>query len=345
MKTKRQQENGASNPPKTKSKDTCKRLLALFICTTILFSSLSVFLLASDEEAVGSFRTPEGRSAYKAAYDEAMSLLPEPTQTHDVETTFGIVRVYEWSNARDADKAPVVLLPGHSSGTPMWYANLADFASGRTVYAFDPLGDAGMSVNIVPLRDAKDQAQYIDEALEKLGVEKAHFVGHSFGGATAAAVALYRPQRMASLSLLDPVFTLSAPSASVLLWATLASIPFLPEAWRNQAMLNMIGEEASDTDFDDPVAGMIAEASGNYADALPTPKVLTDEELMGIDLPVYVALAEKSLSGKSAAERAALMPHALTEVWAETTHSLPMEVSREMDTRLETFWASADGGQ
>jgi pimeloyl-ACP methyl ester carboxylesterase len=270
-----------------------------------------------------------------------MRLLPEPTQTHDVETTFGIVRVYEWSDAKYSDKTPVVLLPGHSSGIPMWYANLGDFASNRTVYALDPLGDAGMSVNIVPLRDTKDQAQYVDEALGKLGIGKAHFVGHSFGGAAAAAVAVYRPQRVASLSLLEPVLTLSAPLASVFFWAMLASIPVLPEEWRNRAMLNMVGEDASDTNFDDPVAKTIAEAASNYSDALPAPKILTDEELTGIAMPVYVALAEKSLSGKNAGKRAALMPNVETEIWPGTTHSLPMEVSREVDTRLEAFWASA----
>ena len=282
-----------------------RRRIALLLCTTILFAGLSAALISGGEDSIGGFRTQEGRAVYQAAYAEAMNLLPKPTRTYDIETAFGIVRAYEWSGAGHAGKTPVILIPGHSSGAPMWYANLGEIAATRTVYAFDPLGDAGMSVNTVPLRATKDQAQYIDEALEKLGVGKAHIVGHSFGGAAAAAVAVYKPQRVASLSLIEPVFTLSAPPASVLLWAIPASLPFLPETWRNQAMLNMVGEEASDAAFDDPVARMIAAAAEHYSDELPTPKVLADEELAQLTMPVYVALAEKSLSGSDAAQRAA----------------------------------------
>ncbi len=327
----------------TKPKDKKRRLLVLFIITTVLFAGLSAFLVAAGGNNVGMFRNPEGRAAYEAAYGKAMALLPEPARTHDVETTFGIVRVYEWSDKKHSDRIPVVLVPGHSSGVPMWYANLGDFVSSRTVYALDPLGDAGMSVNIVPLRDTKDQAQYIDETLAKLGIAKAHIVGHSFGGAASAAVAVYKPQRVASLSMIDPVFTLSALPASIFLWAIPASLPFLPEEWRNRAMLNMVGGDASDTDLDDPVARMISEAAGSYSDALPTPRVLTDDELKGIAMPVYVALAEKSLSGKDALEKASLIPRSKAEVWKGTTHSLAMEVPHELDAKLETFWASADG--
>lgn len=55
----------------------------------------------------------------------------------------GIVHVYEWSAPETAETTPVVLIPGRSSGVPMWSANLPGFVETHRVLAFDALGDAG----------------------------------------------------------------------------------------------------------------------------------------------------------------------------------------------------------
>ena len=49
------------------------------------------------------------------------------------------------------------------------------------------------------------QARMIDEALGKLGVDAAMIVGHSWGGALLAAMALNHPARVAGLVMLAPV--------------------------------------------------------------------------------------------------------------------------------------------
>ena len=49
----------------------------------------------------------------------------------------------------------------------MWGENLPGLlAAGRTVVAVDAVGDAGMSVQTAPLRNATDQAAWIEQALE-----------------------------------------------------------------------------------------------------------------------------------------------------------------------------------
>ncbi len=49
------------------------------------------------------------------------------------------------------------------------------------------------------------QARMVDEALEKLGVDRALFVVHSWSGALGARMALDYPQRVAGLVMLAPV--------------------------------------------------------------------------------------------------------------------------------------------
>ena len=157
-------------------------------------------------------------------YWEAMRRFPTPPSvTADIDTDFGAVRVYEWHTPETKDSMPVVLIPGRSSGAPMWADNLAAFSSRHRVMAFDALGDAGLSVQAAPLADMADQAAWIHQVLARQAPRGAHIVGHSFGGATAAAYADHYPTEVRSLTLLEPVFTFSYPSARLM-----ACGPWLP---------------------------------------------------------------------------------------------------------------------
>ncbi|MCP2262901.1 alpha/beta fold hydrolase [Promicromonospora thailandica] len=303
-----------------------------------------VLLVAAGGPGVNHFRTAEGRAAYEEAYAAAMAGLPEPTATHDVATTFGTVRAYAWVDEEHPDATPVVLLPGRSAAVPMWADNLPDFARHRTVYAFDTLGDTGLSVQTLPLADVGDSARWVDEAMQALGIERAHLLGHSQGGGLAAAVAVRHPERLASLTLLEPVLTLGVLPMSTILYSIPASLPFVPEAWREAALNRIGGVEPEEVDPDDPLARLITEGSRHFASSsLPNPVPLTDDELRGLDMPVYVGLAsDGSLSGGDAAERATLIPDARVKVWPDTTHSLPMQAADALGADLKQFWTTND---
>jgi pimeloyl-ACP methyl ester carboxylesterase len=67
------------------------------------------------------------------------------------------------------------------------------------------MGDAGRSEPAAPITCAADMAAWLDETLQGLRIERAHLVGHSLGGFVALSTAAYRPDRVASLALLDPL--------------------------------------------------------------------------------------------------------------------------------------------
>ena len=78
-----------------------------------------------------------------------------------------------------------LLPPGRNASTPMYRTNLPALLQRRTVYSIDLLGEAGMSVQDKPIRDADDQTHWLDDALAGLGLGQAHLLGVSIGGWTA----------------------------------------------------------------------------------------------------------------------------------------------------------------
>lgn len=317
-------------------------IVLLAVVAAVSTSGL-VLLLSTGGPGIGHFRTPEARQAYADAYTEALDRLPAPTETHDVETSFGTVRAYAWIAEGEPDAAPVVLLPGRSAAAPMWGDNLPHYVEHRTVYAFDTLGDTGLSEQTIPLADIADAAQWVDEAMVGLDIERAHLVGHSQGGGLAAAVAVRYPDRLASLTLIEPILTLGTLPLSVVFASIPVSLPFLPESWREAALNTIGGVEAEEVDPDDPLARMInVGAEGYSSSGLPNPVQLTDAELKSLPMPVYVAIASDSslAGGQAAADRAALIPDAQVKIWPDTTHSLPMQVAPALDAELATFWAT-----
>ncbi|HZO42863.1 MAG TPA: alpha/beta fold hydrolase, partial [Methylomirabilota bacterium] len=85
-----------------------------------------------------------------------------------------------------------------------WSPFLDVLARSFSVYAPTHPGVAG-STGIETLDDLLDLALAYDELLGALGVERAHLVGHSFGGMMAAELAAVFPSRAQSVTLVSPL--------------------------------------------------------------------------------------------------------------------------------------------
>jgi pimeloyl-ACP methyl ester carboxylesterase len=296
-----------------------------------------------DPSPLGNFRSSEGRRAYEASYAAALQRLPPPRRTMDVATGFGTVRVYEFAPTRTPGATPAVLLPGRSSGAPMWASNLADLVTKRTVYAMDPLGDAGLSVQTRRIENGADQADWLDQAIAGLGSPAVHLVGHSFGGWLAANYAMRRPERVATLTLVEPVFVFQGLRWQVYVWSLPASLPFLPDRWRDRMLSEIGGTE--EVDRDDPLARMISDATQHFSAKLPLPERITDEQLRGLRMPVYAVLGARSSMHDAAAAVAvarACVKDVRAEVWPGASHSLPMEFPERLDREVLDFMAAHD---
>lgn len=136
-----------------------------------------------------------------------MSLCPEPAEVLDVGTAHGTTRVYRFG---EGDAPPLVLLPGLGATSACYADLLPALAATGPVYTVDTLGEPGRSVQRARLTTHADRARCLDDVLGELGLGEVHLVGGSTGGWHCVNQAVHAPERVASISLLDPT-SVTAP--------------------------------------------------------------------------------------------------------------------------------------
>lgn len=97
----------------------------------------------------------------------------------------------------------VVFVHGFGANHHVWDTLAARLAKRAKTLAYDLPGH-GLPLDAPGAGSAKFAARAILADLSGRGVEAAHVVGHSMGGAVATLMALAEPQRIASLTLLAP---------------------------------------------------------------------------------------------------------------------------------------------
>jgi pimeloyl-ACP methyl ester carboxylesterase len=101
---------------------------------------------------------------------------------------------------------PIVMLHGASSNLEVMRRPLGDLLAGdHRVILIDRPGHGWSTRARRQDSTPEIQARMIDEALGKLGIDRAVFVVHSWSGALGARLALDHPRRVAGLVMLAPV--------------------------------------------------------------------------------------------------------------------------------------------
>ncbi|CAM3264547.1 alpha/beta fold hydrolase [Tsukamurella hominis] len=318
-----------------------RRAVMVGAVAAVVLGAVGAYLVR-DPSPVGYWRSADARATYLERYDRALRDLPAPSETRDVRTGYGIVRAYRFGTPRPGE-APILLVPGRSSGVPMW-ADVVARLRDREVYAVDALGDAGMSVQDRPLAGADDQAAWLAETMTALGIGRAHLVGHSFGAWSAANLAVRHPDRVATLTLWEPILVFAGLRWQMYVATLPSALPFLPESWRRKGLASIGGADEADT-TSSPIGAMIDAAAAGYRAALPTPVRPDDAALARLTMPVFVGLGGRSAvtDTAAAADRARALPNATVRVWPDGTHSLPMQYPDELLAELSALMARRPG--
>ena len=101
----------------------------------------------------------------------------------------------------DADSQPLVVIHGLLGSADNWRSHLKVWQRKRRVVAVD-LRNHGRSPHAEGMSYSA-MSQDVLAALDKLGIEQAHILGHSMGGKVAITLARQAPQRCLSLMVAD----------------------------------------------------------------------------------------------------------------------------------------------
>jgi pimeloyl-ACP methyl ester carboxylesterase len=255
-----------------------------------------------------------------------------PLAEVDVETRFGPTRCYRWQGGG----VPVVLLHGAGTSSLMWTPLLAHLCE-RSVYAIDTIGDPGGSVQRVPIRDAGEMTLWLGDVLDALGLHRVHLMAVSYGGWIAMHFGLRAPERVVTLTLVEPVVERVRPFFFVH-GAACGIALLMPASIRHRAArrLHMF---ALATD-DKRVRRWAFLGQARYRRGAPTFVPFSDTELGSIRTPTLVLLGERSQVHRSrrVADRvSSLMPHVDIELVPGAGHSLPVDQADDIAESIRAF--------
>ncbi len=293
---------------------------------------------SSAELGLGNFKSAEAKAKYLSSYEASLALWPAGYESLDVSTSFGATHVIA-SGPKEAP--PLVLLHGMGTSATMWFPNVADLSREYRVLALDTIGDCGRSVPKKVPRSRREFAQWLSEVLDRLGVDRAHLAGLSYGGFLALNYAVYAPERVESVILLDP----AACFVRLRLRFFLRVILLVLRPRQLESLMRWVS--TSEAAWSGPFADQLR---ANMKCCRPQlrviPSVFNDKELRGVAAPILLLLGEKEplYDPRAAIERAQrLIPTLEARLIAGASHLVSLDQPEIVNGHILKFLKEKSG--
>ncbi|MEV0616608.1 alpha/beta hydrolase [Nonomuraea sp. NPDC050404] len=289
--------------------------------------------------ALGRFRSEKAARRYFAGYDAEIGNWPVPLEPLDVRTAYGTTRVYR-AGAREG--LPVMFLPGMGGNCLGWFHASGPIGARHPIYLLDPLGTAGRSDQTAPLTDAGDQAAWLGEVFDGLGLPRVYLAGFSYGGYMALWQAIRTPERVAGMTLLDPA-AFRVAGLPHLAWGLGCAITMMLPPPLRGPLARLLHSDSLNRAEEVKVG-----ISGTYLyeGAQPAMIPLTDEELSAVKTPTRILFGKHSTMQDSAAvarRLARVLPAAEVELVPGTGHAIALDAPALVNARILDHTATIGG--
>lgn len=136
---------------------------------------------------------------------------------------------------------PVILVHGLGGSATGWLLSFDSISTQHRVYALDLIGHGKTDTPNLSQFQFQDLVEFLCEFISILGIESAHLVGHSMGGAITLQFAIQYPERARKLVLVDS----GGLGKEVGFLLRLASVPVLGDlvtSWTYTSDVNKFGK-------------------------------------------------------------------------------------------------------
>ncbi len=283
--------------------------------------------------------------AFDAAHQAMIAMWPVVPEHKWVTTASGKTHFLV---AGPPGAKPVFMVPGIATPGVAWAGQIAALIKTHRVYTVDLPGNVGFSEPTSRPKNFDFFATWFVEILDALGIERADYVGMSFGGHVGARLAMAIPERLRRLVLVAPAATLQGLSGAFM--ARAMTMLFWPTRARHASVLRWMAvtRDAGVEQYErmmEGVADLIYLGRGKYGiTVLPNVTNLGDDELRSIKVPTLVMIGaeEKIYSGPAALARAkALIPGVETVEIPNASHDIMFAQPARLSADLARFLGAA----
>lgn len=226
----------------------------------------------------------------KALYAGVLARLPIETQTRMVETRYGDTHVLM---AGPLTAPPIVILGGVHVPGPHHLTEFLPLARAFRLYLPDTIGQNGRSAATRISPRHHGYGKWVVDLLNELALDRAAFVGISFGGGMVLDTAAFAPERISRAVLIVPVGITREPALTLtlrMLWRLYLPFHlyrlFPNRRWLGRA-LSAISRELND-DLRDQLEAVIRYVRPI---GLEPPGPFTREDLKGFTAPTLALFA------------------------------------------------------
>jgi len=236
------------------------------------------------------YRSPEGKIKVLALYKSALKRLEPNFEEQMVDTRYGITHILITG---PKESPPLIIFQGGNTVNPVTLPWFLPLMKDYRVYAPDTIGHPGISAQTrISPRD-NSFGKWVVDLLDNLGIEKASFVGPSYGAGIIIRTAAYAPERISNAVLLMP-----SGIANGSLWKMINKIVypmFLYRLFPSRSRLLQAVRPMFTEDMDDIAVDVIGSVYLHVKLETQMPRLATKEELMDFKAPTLVLAGENDI--------------------------------------------------
>lgn len=140
------------------------------------------------------YKSAEGQRLIQVSYDRLLAAWHVETKETDIPTTWGVTHVI---TAGEPSNPPLLLLHGVGDDSAlMWIYNAKELSLHFRLYAIDTMGGPGKSDPNEHYYESFDQAAWLDEIVDALGISGTDIAGVSNGAAMALNYVVQHPDKV-----------------------------------------------------------------------------------------------------------------------------------------------------